>query len=144
MDESTPTVDRTTAVLSIRPVYADRILDGTKTIEFRRKPLPKTVETVLVWRTGKGGGVIGQFNVVRQVDGIVNDFVIQDFGGTLRTVTGSGIGFNALYAYAGHKGRLAGIYIGNVTPTIKAERFGWSAGPQAFRYAPLGWREVVW
>lgn len=33
MGKSTPTVDRTTAVLSIRPEYVDKILAGTKTID---------------------------------------------------------------------------------------------------------------
>lgn len=146
MGEPVP-VDRTTAVLSIHPQYVDRILDGTKTIEYRKRPLPSMVKTVLIWRTGRDGGVVGKFTIVRQVDGIVNDFLIQDFGGSMRTIKGSGIEAAALYDYAGHKGRLVGIYLSDVTSVARTERFGWSSGPQSFRFAPADWRtaiEVPW
>ena len=51
------------AVLSIHPQYADGILEGTKTVEFRRWRLAADVRTVVIYATKPVGRVVGSFNV---------------------------------------------------------------------------------
>jgi hypothetical protein len=144
-------VDRTTILLSIRPIYADRILDGTKTIEFRRKPLPESVKTALIWKTGKGGGIVGKFTVHHQR------------ADTARWFTGDppydhmspacGVTADDLIRYAGYPQALIwGIAVADVTSAQgvldpKSLHPALHRPAQSWRYAPEGWEtnlEVPW
>ena len=60
--------DRSTVIMSIRPQYADALMDGTKRWEFRRQPLPDGVQWILVYRSGAkdGRGVVGRLRVIGQ------------------------------------------------------------------------------
>ena len=51
------------AVMSIRPEFADRILDGSKRVEFRKRRLAPDITTVLIYATMPVGRVIGAFEV---------------------------------------------------------------------------------
>lgn len=51
------------AVMSIRPQYAEAILDGTKLVEFRKRRLAPDVTTVLIYATMPVGRVVGAFEV---------------------------------------------------------------------------------
>lgn len=136
--------DESTAVLSIRPVYADRILDGSKAIEFRRKPLPDSVKTVLIWRTGSGGGVVAKFRVHHQRTDRAAWWAVEQPDGSVFASSALGISGEDLIAYAGGRdGLLCAIGVRDVERFQKVERFGWAAGPQSWRYAPAGWREVL-
>jgi len=139
-------VDRTTAVLSIHPQYVNRILAGTKTVELRKQPLPSMVRTVLMWRTGSDGGIVGKFTVDGQERLSVDDLL--HLADVYPAAYGLGIEKAPLRAYAEPTGgSLTSIDIGLVERFQCTERFGWTAGPQSFRYAPADWRtvlEVAW
>ena len=51
------------AVMSIKPQFAEAILDGTKLVEFRKRRLAPDVTTVLIYATMPVGRVIGAFEV---------------------------------------------------------------------------------
>lgn len=138
------TLDRTTVVQSIRPAYADRILDGTKTIEFRRRPLPASVEQVLIWRTGPGGGIVGIYRIGEQVTQPAAHWCAAFRAG--REI-GYGIGLGDLVDYAGgNDAPLTGIRIADVTRyprTLHGWELGVDTTPQSWRYAPAGWQTAV-
>jgi predicted transcriptional regulator len=130
--------DRSTAVLSIRHRYADRILAGTKTVEFRRQPLPEPIERVLIWRTGNGGGITGQFTIVRpQLACTVSAALSPE----------AGIDYADLLRYAGSWDRP--LWAIRITAVIRFPRvltgpeLGIERAPQSWRYAPTGWRQAL-
>lgn len=53
--------------MSIHPEFADAILDGTKTIEFRRRPLAEDIESGLIYSTSPIKAITGEFAIVEQV-----------------------------------------------------------------------------
>lgn len=53
-----------TILLSIKPEYANRIIDGTKKFEFRRRVSSKTVDRILIYSTSPVQQVIGEVEVV--------------------------------------------------------------------------------
>lgn len=55
-------------LLSVHPTYADAILDGRKTIEFRRRALPPDVWAVVIYATMPIGRIVGWF----EIDGTVS------------------------------------------------------------------------
>lgn len=55
-------VDRV-ALLSIKPVYAEAIFGGRKTVEFRRSRLAPDIELAIVYATQPVGRVIGWFRI---------------------------------------------------------------------------------
>ena len=142
-------VDRTTVVLSIRPVYADRILAGTKTIEFRRKPLPSMVSTVLIWRAGPSGGVVGKFRLEHPEESHrAGWFAVEQSDGSRIIQPEAGVSAEDLIAYAGGEfGHLWALGVRDATRYQQTDRLGWSRGPQSWQYAPADWRtvlEVAW
>lgn len=56
----TCTIERV-ALMSIHPVYASAIIDGTKTIEFRKRRLASDISTVLVYATSPTKMIVGSF-----------------------------------------------------------------------------------
>lgn len=51
-------------LLSIKPEYAEKILDGTKKFEFRRRVHTRLeVETVVIYATMPVGRVVGEFSI---------------------------------------------------------------------------------
>jgi predicted transcriptional regulator len=142
-------VDRTAVLMSIRPIYADRILDGTKTIEFRRKPLPESVKTVLMWRTGlpDGNGIVGKFTVAW-----VECASVLSWTNVYSPVV-LGISQLGLAEYAGGMhAQVWGIQTADVTSAQgvvdpKTLHPALHRAPQSWRYAPEGWEtrlEVPW
>lgn len=51
------------ALLSIRPQYAQAILAGTKSVEFRRRPLASNVNRVVIYATSPTKMVVGAFEI---------------------------------------------------------------------------------
>lgn len=51
------------ALLSIRPEYAEAILEGRKRVEFRRTPFARPVRSVVIYATSPVGMIIGCFEV---------------------------------------------------------------------------------
>lgn len=60
------------ALIAIRPPFAAAILDGTKRVEFRRRPLAPDIRTVLMYVTQPTGQIVGAFTVARQRTGSPN------------------------------------------------------------------------
>lgn len=136
-------LDRTTVLLSIRPVYVDRILRGEKTVELRRRSLPLGVRQVIMWRTGKDGGLVGHWTIP-SLFGVVTQ-AAEDWACAL----GVGIDRDALVAYAGGlREVLDGIAVGRLvayptTVSAAALHPSLTRPPQSWRYAPAGWRDVL-
>lgn len=53
--------------MSIRPQFANAILDGTKTVEFRKRALAGDVTRVMIYTTSPVQAVVGEFSVADQV-----------------------------------------------------------------------------
>lgn len=59
-----------TVLLSIRPEFARKILNGEKRFEFRRRCFdPDEVESVLVYATLPVGEIVGEFTIRRVISG---------------------------------------------------------------------------
>lgn len=54
------------ALMSIHPRYANAILDGHKTVEFRKRPLADDVTHVVIYSTVPEKAVIGFFSIESQ------------------------------------------------------------------------------
>ena len=55
------------ALMSIRPQFANAILDGSKTVEFRKRALAEDVTRVVIYTTSPVQAVVGEFTVANQV-----------------------------------------------------------------------------
>ena len=55
--------------MSIRPQFAAAILDGSKRVEFRKRPLAADIGTVVIYATKPVGAVLGEFVVDGQAVG---------------------------------------------------------------------------
>ncbi len=51
------------ALLSIKPIFADRIFDGSKRFEFRRSIFKQPISTIIVYASAPTSMVIGEFDV---------------------------------------------------------------------------------
>ena len=147
-------VDRSTVIMSIRLPYADAIMAGTKLFEFRRKPLPDQVRSILVYRSG-----------LRQVRGVVGilDVIGQETASCYMWGTGPcargyghtkpdpryGISINDLADYAGGitlHAQVTGISVrvqAAFPMPVPLDAFGITTAPQSWRYAPVEWGQIV-
>ena len=50
-------------LMSIKTEYADKIFDGIKLYELRKKPLKENVDKIIVYSSGKAKKVIGEFRI---------------------------------------------------------------------------------
>ena len=50
-------------LMSIKTEYADKIFDGIKLYELRKKPLKENVDKIIVYSSGKAKKVIGEFKI---------------------------------------------------------------------------------
>lgn len=75
------------ALLSIRPEYAEAILDGTKRVEFRRTRFSRDVSFVVIYATQPVGKVVGWFEVEGIESSTPGDLWarFQDCGGISKT-----------------------------------------------------------
>lgn len=51
------------ALMAIHPIHAQAILDGSKKVEFRKRPLAADVGTVVIYETSPTQRIIGEFTV---------------------------------------------------------------------------------
>ena len=61
------------ALLSIHPKYANAIFSGRKRVEFRRRPLSRSVSHVVVYATLPEARVVGVCRVIAQHQGSPNE-----------------------------------------------------------------------
>ena len=59
--DKTKTVD--VIALSIKPIYADAILSGEKTVEFRKNGIPEDIKTIVLYATKPVQQIVGYFDV---------------------------------------------------------------------------------
>lgn len=52
-------------VLSIKPLYANAILSGEKTVEFRKNGIPIDVKTIVLYTTQPEQKIVGYFDVMQ-------------------------------------------------------------------------------
>jgi predicted transcriptional regulator len=57
--------DRRVALFSIKPRYADAILDGSKQVELRRSHVPEDLTHVLIYASSPEQAIVGWFEVAR-------------------------------------------------------------------------------
>lgn len=145
-------VDRTAVVMSIRAKYADLLMAGSKTVEFRKKPLPGTVTTALVYRSGppKVRGVVGLLRIVdcRATTARTVQARAAERGYRIGQVDPLyGISGADLAAYAGGwDAPLYGLSV-EVVAVFPEPLALWEVGtlvaPQSWRYAHENWRQAL-
>lgn len=119
-------------LLSIKPEYANKILDGEKRYEFR-KSIPKAngVKTVVIYATKPVGMVVGEFDI---------DEVIFEAPGELWTLTSehSGISRQFFYEYFRDKDMAYAIKVRKPRrykePLTLKSVLGSEVAPQSFCY----------
>lgn len=117
--------------MSIHPAYAAAILDGSKLVEFRKRPIADDVTHVVVYATAPVSAVVGAFTVADQ-------YTVHPKALWRRFRAVAGIGQKDFMTY--YEGRDFGtaIAIGNVMPAASplalAADLGISRPPQSFQY----------
>lgn|GEM_PF-453124 len=122
------------ALMSIHPEYADAILAGRKTVEFRKRPIGEDVTHIIVYATAPAGAVVGAFTVGGQ-DTTSPKQLWKTFS-SAAGITRS----KFLRYYAGRK-QGTGIRVGEVfiaeEPLALAECLGVNHPPQSYQYVPV-------
>jgi predicted transcriptional regulator len=121
--------------MSIRPPYAEAILDGSKQVEFRKRRLADDVTTVLIYMTAPVMAVVGHFTVAGQV---------VDAPAALweRFEAVAGIDADGFHDYFAASDEGVGIVIEDVTiydtpvPLQQVDPGG--RAPQSYKYLPAG------
>lgn len=131
--------NRTRALLSIRPPYANAILRGEKRYEYRRTSFSRSVDVVLMYVTAPVSKVVAEFDVL--------SVITRPLSALWRnTQRHAGIDKDFFYAY--FRGREIGhaIEIGEVRrydkPFCPTEELGLKP-PQSFAYVPCSMGQEV-
>lgn len=122
----------TSAILSIKPNFADAIFGGRKTFEYRRKLFKSSIPTqIFVYASAPISQVVGQFDIAE---------ILSDSPGRLwiRTKSGSGICRKYFFEYFVGCDRANAIKIERpvlyICPKDLELHFGISRPPQSFCY----------
>ena len=119
------------ALMSIHPVYATAILDGTKQVEFRKRPIAHDVTHVIVYATAPVSAVVGVFEVSGQTTATPAS-LWQKFKQV------AGISRDGFDAYFDGRDSATGIGVGTVTaldkPMCLRQDLGLARPPQSFQY----------
>ena len=125
--------DRRIALMSIRPQFAAAILDGSKRVEFRKRPLAADIGTVVIYATKPVGAVVGEFVVGEQAVGKPEELWV-------RFAEVAGIDREGFFNYYDGSARAVGIVIGRVDrydqPRPLSEVHPGARPPQSFKYLP--------
>ncbi len=118
------------ALMSIRPEFADRILAGSKRIEFRKRRLASDVTDVIVYATTPVRAIVGAFRIAgqdtRPPRDLWNEYA--DVAGITQAPY--------LQYYAGHD-LATGILVGEVfvpSSPVALTSVGLLRPPQSFQY----------
>ena len=101
------TENRNVALLSIYPKYADAILEGTKSVEFRRSVISNNVSRVVIYSTSPVKKVVGYFEV-KALEIRTPKELWKKFNKT------AGVGFDDFFKYYQGKNKGCGIVVGKV------------------------------
>ena len=125
--------DRRIALMSIRPQFAAAILDGSKRVEFRKRPLAADIGTVVIYATKPVGAVLGEFVVDEQAVGKPEELWV-------RFAEVAGIDRDGFFNYYDGSARAVGIVIGRVDrydqPRPLDDVDPGARPPQSFKYLP--------
>lgn len=126
------TTDRV-ALMAIQPQYAQAILAGEKTVEFRKRGLAPDIDTVLIYETAPTQRVVGMFRV--------DDTVRLSPGGLWRRFGSVGsIARGDFMSYYDTTPTAVGLVVGSVValaiPVALADLRPTPAVPQSFSYLP--------
>jgi predicted transcriptional regulator len=118
-----------TILLSIKPEYAEAILEGTKILEFRRRLPASPIKKIIIYSTKPVGKVVGE--------AVVKGAFALPFNMLQNCQEGSGISLNKLKKY--FKGcKICYAYnLGEVKKYEKPKKLqdlGMSRAPQSFVY----------
>ncbi|PHM45909.1 hypothetical protein Xmau_00300 [Xenorhabdus mauleonii] len=121
-------------LLSIKPEFAEKILNGTKKYEFRKGIFKNTsVRSVVIYATKPVGRIVGEFDI---------ETIIEDAPEAVwyKTYEYAGISKQFFDSYFFKKKKAFAIQIGKVkkysTP-IPLDEFGHNiVAPQSYRYLP--------
>ncbi|MEO6472874.1 MAG: ASCH domain-containing protein [Aeromicrobium sp.] len=128
------------ALLSVHPEFADALLAGTKTVEFRKRPLAADVTHVAIYATQPVGRVVGIFSIEEQVKGNPHQL-------WRRFKHVAGISRPKFFEYyeGHHEG--VGIRVRELASFDEAftleDAFGISRPPQSFQYFSSGQTHVA-
>ncbi|MCY7296130.1 ASCH domain-containing protein [Alteromonas sp. a30] len=119
-------------LLSIKPEYADKILNGTKHYEFRKSAFKREgIKTVVVYSTLPVGKVVGEFDI---------EEILTDTPDELWKLTkeNAGISKNFFDEYYSGKDSAVAIKVGNIQrykQAIELSQLGHGiTAPQSYRY----------
>ena len=119
--------------MSIRPQFAASILDGSKRVEFRKRPLAADIGTVVIYATKPVGAVLGEFVVDEQAVGKPEELWV-------RFAEVAGIDRDGFLDYYDGAGQAVGIVIGRVSRYDQPRRLdeidASGRPPQSFKYLP--------
>lgn len=118
-------------LLSIRPCYAERILDGEKKYEFRRRIFRKDVESIYIYSTSPVKRIVGVLRIEQIIEGTV-EMIWEECS------SGAGLSREEYFGYFENKEKAFAIKIKEVQafdepvdPNVISEDF---VPPQSFRY----------
>lgn len=118
-------------LMSFHPQYAQRILDGTKRVEFRKRRIADDVTHIVVYATAPVSAVVGAFAVRDQHS-------LSPHKLWLRFEEVAGIGIKDYVNYFSGRETGVGIEVGDIwrahTPMYLRESFGIARPPQSFQY----------
>ncbi|MBE6484893.1 MAG: ASCH domain-containing protein [Actinomycetaceae bacterium] len=120
-------------LMSIHPRYARAILEGRKTVEFRKRPLAPDVTHVVIYSTAPDRAVLGFFTIAGQTTATPSALwgEFHDCGV---------IDEHDFRTYYAGKNRATGIRVGTATrlrrPLSLPSDLGLARPPQSFQYLP--------
>ena len=132
--------DRHVILLSVRPKYAERIMAGEKTVEFRKRNIPESLGYVLLYATAPRRRIVGYFSVAS---------IVEDAPSNLWHMYGTsgGISRQEFLKYYSTSARGVAIMVEDVhrfiTPIPPGSFNGGSPMPQSFAYVHMrDWQKV--
>lgn len=117
-------------ILPIKPLYSEKILNGTKTYELRRIIHKKNVDKVIIYSTSPISKVIGEFNIADIIHLPVKEL-------WRRTHANNGVNESDFYSYFHGKENGYAIQVSNpetYPKPLPLEHFGITHPPQSFIY----------
>lgn len=128
------------ALMSIHPEFAEAILSGRKTVEFRKRPIGEDVTHVIVYATAPTAAVVGAFTVAGQAT--------DDPRNLWRAYSEvAGISQDRFFAYFAGRPTGTGIHVGQVlisrSPLGLSEGLGVARPPQSYQYVDAETAQMV-
>lgn len=119
-------------LLSIKPEYASKILDGSKKFEYRRKIYKRTgIKKVIIYATLPVGKVVGEF----QIEGVIESCPKQLWA---ETKEASGITYDFYSSYFSDREKAFALKVGKVRrykiPKCLTEFLDSGIAPQSYAY----------